>query len=64
MKCNSHQVTGSIEHPTHPTTVKLSCARANYRAAGWEDADFKKPVVTIGVPYSNIMPCNNKMHEL
>ena len=61
------QDTGSV--------LKLTAARANLRAAGWRDngdrkataggaSDFEKPVVTIGMPYNNSMPCNNKFLEL
>lgn len=28
--------------------------------AGWTDADFEKPVITIGSPWTNANPCNNK----
>jgi dihydroxy-acid dehydratase len=34
------------------------------RAAGWVDEDFHKPVITVGVPYSNALPCNNHLLEL
>ena len=27
-------------------------------------SDFQKPVITIGMPYNNSMPCNNKFLEL
>eukprot|EP00928_Gymnodinium_smaydae_P070175 TRINITY_DN54086_c0_g1_i1.p1 TRINITY_DN54086_c0_g1~~TRINITY_DN54086_c0_g1_i1.p1 ORF type:complete len:614 (-),score=150.60 TRINITY_DN54086_c0_g1_i1:231-1934(-) len=44
--------------------VKMSTSRSNFRAAGWKDDDFKKPIVTIAAPYSNSMPCNNQFREL
>lgn len=44
--------------------VKMTCSRSNFRAAGWRDGDFVKPVVTIAAPYSNSMPCNNQFRDL
>merc|ERR1740117_591757 len=46
------------------SVTKMTCARANFRAAGWKDDDFKKPIVTIAAPYSNNMPCNNQFRDL
>ena len=43
---------------------KAACGRANLRAAGWGEEDFSKPVITVGVPYSNALPCNNRTREL
>lgn len=43
---------------------KAACGRANLRAAGWGEEDFSKPVITVGVPYSNGLPCNNRTREL
>lgn len=31
---------------------------------GWQDSDFKKPIITVGVPFTNIMPCNDKFMQL
>ncbi|CAK9046878.1 Dihydroxy-acid dehydratase (DAD) [Durusdinium trenchii] len=42
----------------------MTCARANFRAAGWKDDDFRKPLITIAAPYSNSMPCNNQFRDL
>ena len=44
--------------------VKTSAARANLRACGWGEEDFKKPIVTVGSPWSNALPCNNHLREL
>merc|ERR1719379_2697246 len=44
--------------------VKMATSRANFRASGWGDEDFKKPIVTIAAPFSNIMPCNNQFKDL
>eukprot|EP00536_Pseudo-nitzschia_multiseries_P013718 jgi/Psemu1/212498/e_gw1.603.22.1 len=43
---------------------KAACGRANLRAAGWVDDDFSKPVITVALPYSNGLPCNNRVREL
>lgn len=29
--------------------------------SGWTDADFEKPIITIGSPWTNANPCNNKV---
>eukprot|EP00450_Noctiluca_scintillans_P027555 CAMPEP_0194537684 /NCGR_PEP_ID=MMETSP0253-20130528/77019_1 /TAXON_ID=2966 /ORGANISM="Noctiluca scintillans" /LENGTH=524 /DNA_ID=CAMNT_0039383727 /DNA_START=23 /DNA_END=1594 /DNA_ORIENTATION=- len=42
----------------------MTCSRANFRAAGWKEEDFRKPVITIAAPYSNSMPCNNQFRDL
>eukprot|EP01097_Dermamoeba_algensis_P009334 TRINITY_DN6550_c0_g1_i1.p1 TRINITY_DN6550_c0_g1~~TRINITY_DN6550_c0_g1_i1.p1 ORF type:complete len:549 (-),score=120.35 TRINITY_DN6550_c0_g1_i1:72-1718(-) len=34
------------------------------RAVGFKDDDFSKPIMTIIAPYTNIMPCNNRLKEL
>jgi len=44
--------------------VKMTCSRANFRAVGWNEEDFKRPLVTIGCPFSSAMPCNNRFNEL
>lgn len=33
-------------------------------ATGWQDADFQKPIITIGAPWTNANPCNNRVREL
>lgn len=60
----SSLLTGDIDRPTARDTVKLSCSRANFRAAGWRDADFRKPLVSVHIPFSNVMPCNNHLQRL
>ena len=44
--------------------VKQAQNRAHMRGAGWKDEDFLKPVVTVAVPYSNALECNNHLREL
>mmetsp|Transcript_96066 Transcript_96066/g.151304 ORF Transcript_96066/g.151304 Transcript_96066/m.151304 type:complete len:592 (-) Transcript_96066:67-1842(-) len=66
LKSNSYMITGYPDKKDGEANsyVKMTCARANFRAAGWKDADFKKPVITIASPYSNSMPCNNQFRDL
>merc|ERR1719221_1239381 len=47
-----------------PKTAKVAWSRSNFRASGWKEKDFLKPIVTIAAPYSNNMPCNNQMRDL
>ena len=61
-KSRSKRLTGDIEDKA--SVVKTTAARANLRAAGWNDADMLKPVIAVGVPYSNALPCNNHLLEL
>lgn len=43
---------------------KRAPARAMLRAVGFKDEDFKKPIVTVGVTYTNATPCNDQIREL
>jgi dihydroxy-acid dehydratase len=38
--------------------------RAMLRAVGFQDADFKKPIVGIASPWSEVTPCNFHINEL
>ncbi|XP_065835395.1 dihydroxy-acid dehydratase 2-like [Oscarella lobularis] len=62
LKARSHILTGDPNEESH--WVKRAGARAHLRAAGFEDDDFKKPIVTVACPYSNALPCNNKFRLL
>ena len=66
LKQRSYELTGNPRVPDSApgSYVKMTCTRANLRAVGWKEADFKKPVITVGVPYTNIMPCNDRFLEL
>mmetsp|Transcript_52506 Transcript_52506/g.97218 ORF Transcript_52506/g.97218 Transcript_52506/m.97218 type:complete len:589 (-) Transcript_52506:89-1855(-) len=66
LKHASFAITGDPERPdAAPNSyVKMSAARSNFRASGWKEEDFKKPIITIAAPYSNVMPCNNQFREL
>jgi hypothetical protein len=43
--------------------VKMTCSRSNLRAVGWNDEDFKKPIITVGVPFTNIMVSENANYD-
>lgn len=66
LKGESYKISGDprVEDGGPNSYVKMTAARSNFRAAGWQEADFTKPVVTVAAPYSNIMPCNNQFREL
>ena len=55
---------GALPHSATGSFAKTTASRANLRAAGWTDEDFDKPVVTVGSPWSNALPCNNHLREL
>eukprot|EP00112_Aurelia_sp_Birch-Aquarium-sp1_P019486 Seg4826.1 transcript_id=Seg4826.1/GoldUCD/mRNA.D3Y31 product="Dihydroxy-acid dehydratase" protein_id=Seg4826.1/GoldUCD/D3Y31 len=44
--------------------LKKTGCRSHLRATGFKDDDFKKPIITIGCPYSNALPCNYHFREL
>ena len=62
LKKESFQLTGypNVEDKDPGSYVKMTCSRSNLRAVGWTDVDFKKPIITVGVPFTNIMPCEPK----
>lgn len=66
LKHESYKITGDPKVPDGAggSMVKMTCSRSNFRAAGWKDGDFQKPMITIAAPYSNSMPCNNQFREL
>jgi dihydroxy-acid dehydratase len=43
---------------------KMATSRANLRAIGWGEGDFRKPIVTVASPWSNANPCNYHHREL
>jgi len=65
LKSHSYMITGDPNVPDGATgsKVKMTCARANFRATGWKDEDFVKPIITIAAPFSNTMPCNNQFRD-
>mmetsp|Transcript_143400 Transcript_143400/g.458407 ORF Transcript_143400/g.458407 Transcript_143400/m.458407 type:complete len:256 (-) Transcript_143400:82-849(-) len=66
LKGESYKITGDPRKPdgAPSSSVKMTCSRSNFRAAGWQEEDFKKPIITIAAPYSNSMPCNNQFLDL
>eukprot|EP01098_Paradermamoeba_levis_P004660 TRINITY_DN1985_c0_g1_i1.p1 TRINITY_DN1985_c0_g1~~TRINITY_DN1985_c0_g1_i1.p1 ORF type:complete len:585 (+),score=189.63 TRINITY_DN1985_c0_g1_i1:58-1812(+) len=62
LKFRSCDLMGNPKDETH--WVKMTCSRSNMRAVGWKDEDFHKPLITIVAPFTNIMPCNNRLQEL
>ena len=59
-------LTGDPSKQAHePGSVeKMLATRSNLRAIGWTDEDFEKPIVTIGSPWSNALPCNIHHRDL
>eukprot|EP00933_Yihiella_yeosuensis_P035558 TRINITY_DN29134_c0_g1_i1.p1 TRINITY_DN29134_c0_g1~~TRINITY_DN29134_c0_g1_i1.p1 ORF type:complete len:599 (-),score=128.98 TRINITY_DN29134_c0_g1_i1:203-1999(-) len=66
LKIESYKITGDpAKAPSDGGSyVKMTCSRSNFRAAGWKEEDFKKPMITIAAPYSNSMPCNNQFRDI
>jgi len=66
LKGRSYELTGDprVADTAQGSYVKMTCSRSNLRAVGWGENDFRKPIVTVGVPYTNIMPCNSRFMEL
>ena len=66
LKIESYELTGNPDKDEGESASysKAACGRANLRAAGWSESDFIKPVITVGLPYSNGLPCNNMIREL
>ena len=62
LKKNSFQMTG--DKADQESWVKMAQNRAHMRGAGFTDADFTKPIVTVAVPYSNALECNNTLLDL
>ncbi len=61
LKSKSSHLTG--EYNTD-SWWKRSAARGMMRAVGYDTEDFQKPIVGIGMPYTNITPCNDKVKEM
>lgn len=59
LKWRSGALTGEGEN-----WVKRSPARAMFRAVGFTDEDFEKPIITIACPYTNATPCNAHIQDL
>ena len=66
LKGRSKRFTGVPGLPAHhpDSWAARATARSDLRAAGWKTEDFAKPVVTVAVPWSNAVPCNNHLRAL
>ena len=62
LKSKSYQMTG--DRRDQDSWVKMAQNRAHMRGAGFQEADFTKPIVTVAVPYSNALECNNTLLDL
>ncbi|HEU4794995.1 MAG TPA: dihydroxy-acid dehydratase [Pyrinomonadaceae bacterium] len=54
-KRHSHRITQGVERTPN---------RAMLRAVGFQDRDFKKPIVAVANGYSTITPCNSGLNRL
>lgn len=61
LKNRSQKLTGK---PGSDDWPKRTPARAMLRAVGFKDEDFEKPIVTLGVIYTNATPCNDHIEKL
>ncbi|MBI2022312.1 dihydroxy-acid dehydratase, partial [Candidatus Daviesbacteria bacterium] len=61
LKNRSYSLTGK---PETEDWIKRAPARAMFRAVGYKDEDFKKPMVCVACPYTNATPCNGHLREL
>lgn len=61
LKKRSRQLMGT---PGGKNWITRAPARGMMRAVGFKDADFKKPLVTLACPYTNITPCNAHIRKL
>lgn len=61
LKGRSGELTGV---PGSDNWVKRAPARSMFRAVGFRDEDFEKPIITIACPYTNATPCNAHIKEL
>lgn len=43
---------------------KMTLSRAMFRVVGWQDGDFRKPLITVAAPYTNANPCNDRVMTL
>ena len=44
--------------------TKRAAARAMMRAVGYKDEDFKKPLICVASPFSDVSPCNAHINDL
>ena len=61
LKHRSGVLTGT---PGGEDWIRRAPARAMLRAVGFTDEDFKKPLITVACPYTDITPCNSHIRDL
>lgn len=61
LKLRSGELTGIVGSDNW---AKRAPARSMFRAVGFSDEDFKKPIITVAVPYTNATPCNAHIKDL
>lgn len=61
LKTRSTELTGM---PGSDNWIQRAPARAMFRAVGYADKDFEKPLVTVACPYTNATPCNAHIKDL
>jgi dihydroxy-acid dehydratase len=61
LKKRSAELTG---HPDGEDWMKRAAARGMMRAVGYKDEDFKKPLVSVAAPFTDITPCNAHVRDL
>lgn len=61
LKQRSTELTGT---PGSDNWIQRAPARAMFRAVGYTDKDFEKPLITVACPYTNATPCNAHIKDL
>lgn len=61
LKNRSYNLTG---RPETEDWVKRAPARAMFRAVGYKDSDFEKPIIAVACPFTNATPCNGHIRIL
>jgi dihydroxy-acid dehydratase len=62
LKTRSLELTGDINDTQN--WISRTAARAMMRGVGYTDADFRKPLVAVAAPYTDVTPCNAHLREL
>lgn len=57
LKLRSGELTGEAADPS--SWLKRTGTRSYLYRIGWSDEDLKKPVITVGVPWTNASSCNH-----
>lgn len=61
IKNRSGELTGTVGSDNW---VKRAPARSMFRAVGFTDKDFEKPLITVAAPFTNVTPCNAHIKDL